>query len=395
MSDDPKVITKTSKNAVPKAPKPASPLIVHDLISINTQELEIFLEEEQEFYEAVEEFEHNVGVNESMVDWFNMNFESSFVNTGEFAKRKPVVIQSGNCEDCKSSSSIFDKQRELLLKQDKQIQESFLIQKDKNEEIKKLKSMSKSLESRLEETTNMLETVLEETTSEITTLRAEPKTKSSFQNIPATKNNDIEVSIEKCKVCGYASKSKVIMNKHMESTHKGVNVFKCLMCKEVLQKKSYKQHMAKHQRELDVITFQHVCKECNKSFGSREDLLGHLLDKHRPEGYLPKTADMDNSGPEQDKEKEECQNGPSCKWFKESRCLFGHNNQSWKTVQSKRQKQLTRNNQHNSSTTAGSSRACNSSREDCRGRAGCSSRAGSSSQNRRKKNALMDQHASF
>ena len=116
---------------MPKATKPASPLIVHDLISINTQEVEIFLEEEQEFFEAVEELEHNVGVNESMVDWFNMNFESSFVNTGEFAKRTSVVIQSANCEDCKSSSKFFEKQRELLLKQDKQIQESFLIQKDK------------------------------------------------------------------------------------------------------------------------------------------------------------------------------------------------------------------------------------------------------------------------
>ena len=131
----------------------------------------------------------------------------------------------------------------------------------------------------------------------------------------------------------------------MESTHKGVNVFKCLMCREVLQKNSYKQHMAKHQRELYVITFQHVCNECIKSFGSNEDMLGHLLDKHRPEGYRPKTADIDNPGPGQDKETEECQYGPSFKWFKESQCLFGHNNQSWKTVQSKRQKQLTRNNQ--------------------------------------------------
>ena len=98
ISDDSNMKSKTSKNSVPKASKPdrpisTSPLIVQPLISISTQELESLLEEEEEFYETVEEFEHNVGVNASMVDWYNVNFESSFVNTGEFAKRTTVVIQ--------------------------------------------------------------------------------------------------------------------------------------------------------------------------------------------------------------------------------------------------------------------------------------------------------------
>ena len=132
ISDDPNMKSKTSKNSAPKAPTAASPLIVEDLISINTQELEDLLEEEQEFFEAAEEFEHNVGVNASMVNWYNVNFESSFVNTGEFANRTAVVIQSGDCDDCKTSSKTFDKQREFLVKQDKLIQDSHRIQKDKN-----------------------------------------------------------------------------------------------------------------------------------------------------------------------------------------------------------------------------------------------------------------------
>ena len=92
-----------------------TPLIVHDLIRINAQELESLLEEEQEYFDAVEEFEHGVGINDSMVDWFNVNFQSYFSNTGEFDQRQVVVVQPSNCEDCKVSSVTFEKQRELLL----------------------------------------------------------------------------------------------------------------------------------------------------------------------------------------------------------------------------------------------------------------------------------------
>ena len=120
----------------PHGPKNSSPLIVQDLISINTQELECLLEDEQEFFEAAESFEHDVGVNESMVDWYNVNFESSFSNTGEFANRAAVVIQPPNCEDCKVNSKTFDKQRELLVKQDKQLQDGHRTQKEKNDEKK-------------------------------------------------------------------------------------------------------------------------------------------------------------------------------------------------------------------------------------------------------------------
>ena len=339
---EPKRKGKASK---PDAPVTVSPLIVQDLISINTQELESLHEDEEEFFEAAEHLEHDVGVNASMVDWYNVNFESSFSNTGEFAKRTSVVIQDSNCEDCKVSSKTFDKQRELLAKQDKQLQDGLRIQKDRNDESKKLKSVIKSLEARLEETTNMLETVLEENTSEITTLKAELKTKTDLleavqsERVPnapnksVRKNNDVEVELEKCKVCGFSSKSKLVMNQHMESRHKGVKVFKCLMCLQIFNsKESFKQHKAMHQRELDVITFKHICKECNISFGCREEQLEHLLDKHRPRNYVPKSV--------HDTHPEECKNGKSCKWLKNGRCRYEHTEQPWKTVQPRRPRQL-------------------------------------------------------
>ena len=197
-----------------------------------------------------------------------MNFESSFSNTGEFAGRTAVVIQDSNCQDCQVSSKTFDKQRELLAKQDKQLQDGLRIQKERSDESKKLKSMIKSLEGRLEETSNMLETVLEENTSEITTLKSEFKTKTDHleavqskrvpnaPNKSSRKNNDVEVELEKCKVCGFSSKSKLVMNQHIESKHKGVKVFKCLMCAQIFDsKESFKQHKAKL-----------ICDECNLSF---------------------------------------------------------------------------------------------------------------------------------
>ena len=285
-----------------------------------------------------------------MVDWFNVNFQSSFSNTGEFTNRTASVVSPKSCEDCKVSAITFENQRKILLKQDSQIQESHKKQKASNDENKKLRSKTKSLEAQLEETTSLLETAMDESASEITALKAELKTKidlleaksqntlkSPKQN--AQNTNEIEVSMEKCKSCGFSSKSKEVIKQHMMSRH-GVKftqqgVFRCLMCPETFKdKQNFKKHKAEHQRELDVITFEHVCKECSLSFGSREDYLEHLLEKHRPKSYRPTEK---KSEPKQSKKFEECDNGPSCKWFKMNKCKFEHNEQAWKTVHHKKQ----------------------------------------------------------
>ena len=107
----------------------AAPRIVHNLINIGTQELERLLSEEQELVDAADEMEHNIDINESMVNWYNMNLCSSFSNTGEFASRAASVVQVKDCEDCKVSSITFNKQRELLMKQDKKLEEFHKKQK--------------------------------------------------------------------------------------------------------------------------------------------------------------------------------------------------------------------------------------------------------------------------
>ena len=73
--------TNPTSQSTKRAAQP--PKTVNDLITIDTQELENLLEDEEDFYEAAEEFEQNVGINASMVDWFNVNFQSSFSNTNE------------------------------------------------------------------------------------------------------------------------------------------------------------------------------------------------------------------------------------------------------------------------------------------------------------------------
>ena len=136
------------KNPTSQSTKRAAqpPKTVNDLITIYTQELKNLLEDEEEFYEAAEEFDQNVGIIASMVDWFNVNFQSSFSNTNEFANRTYSVILSKNCEDCKDRAKTFEKQKELLLKQDRQLHDNHKIQKGSNEQIKNLIAKTRSLE---------------------------------------------------------------------------------------------------------------------------------------------------------------------------------------------------------------------------------------------------------
>ena len=72
--------------------------------SVDTQELHNFMGGEKEFDNAVEQFGNDIGVNDSMVEWFGMNFQSSFTNTGKFPNRTaPNILPINFCKDCKVS----------------------------------------------------------------------------------------------------------------------------------------------------------------------------------------------------------------------------------------------------------------------------------------------------
>ena len=59
--------------------------------NLDTKEVDNLLAEEEDFYDAIDEIEHGIGINKSMIDWANINFISSFGDSGEFEGRVPVV----------------------------------------------------------------------------------------------------------------------------------------------------------------------------------------------------------------------------------------------------------------------------------------------------------------
>ena len=93
-----------------------------------------------------------------------------------------------------------------------------------------------------------------------------------------------------------------------------------------------------HQKELDIITFKHVCKDCNLAFGDSDDLLEHLVSEHR---HRQPAKQYNRIYPKdiRSKEVEDCSNGPSCKYLQDNRCNFRHTELPWKTAKPRRQRQ--------------------------------------------------------
>ena len=102
----------------------------------------MLLEQEQEFYDAVDELEHGVGINASMVDWANIDFESPFGTSGEFEGRLALVVWREKCTDCDINSKTLNMQTDLLTKLDKKLQNS-------QEQLKVIRKQEKKLEIKL------------------------------------------------------------------------------------------------------------------------------------------------------------------------------------------------------------------------------------------------------
>ena len=118
-------------------PAQASKKNVSKMTNLTTQEVDNLLAEEEEFYDAIDELEHGIGINDSMADWANINFRSSFGDSGEFSGMPPVV-QLLKCKECETNTKNIDKQMELLTKQDKQLIDSQNKLKESNKQVKLL-----------------------------------------------------------------------------------------------------------------------------------------------------------------------------------------------------------------------------------------------------------------
>ena len=99
---------KQSKKPVgPEATPARNVWTVSNLNNLNTQEVDNLLAEEEEFNDAIDDLEHRIGINKSMVDWANVNFNISFGDIGEFEGRVPVE-KLVKCVDCETSSKTIN-----------------------------------------------------------------------------------------------------------------------------------------------------------------------------------------------------------------------------------------------------------------------------------------------
>ena len=142
----PERVKQTKKPVGPEATPTINVGIVPNL---NTQEVDNLLAEEEEFYDAIDELEHGIGINKSMLEWANINFNSSFGDSGEFEGRVSVE-KLVNCVDCETNSKTINMQAELLTKLDKQLQ-------DCHNKLKASKKHEKQMEIKLSDAMKIIQ----------------------------------------------------------------------------------------------------------------------------------------------------------------------------------------------------------------------------------------------
>ena len=121
-----KHMTRVHKVSTVKNVTPAKTKNVWKVTSnLSTKDVDNILEDEEEIMEEVVRLEHNIGINESAAQWQGINFGSTFSNSGEFDGRSASTLTELNkCEDCEVNYKTMEKQRELLMKLDKQLHDS-------------------------------------------------------------------------------------------------------------------------------------------------------------------------------------------------------------------------------------------------------------------------------
>ena len=74
---------KHAKKPVEPEPAKTPAKNLWKISNLDTKEVDNLLADEEEFYDAIDEMEHGIGINKSMIDWANINFSSSFGDSGE------------------------------------------------------------------------------------------------------------------------------------------------------------------------------------------------------------------------------------------------------------------------------------------------------------------------
>jgi hypothetical protein len=157
-----------------------------------------------------------------------------------------------NCNDCKVT---FNKQRELLMKQDKQIQQNYHTQKESREHIKVLNTKLQSTEINLEE------------------LKKELKNSQDLllDITKRSENPDVTQVDQNCKQCKFKCKDSKNMDSHVFNVH---TLQRCHICSEAFTNMAaLKNHVMKHlNNELE-----YSCGVCNKLYKTIEEAKDHAM----------------------------------------------------------------------------------------------------------------------
>ena len=331
---------KNNQVKKPEEPALAAKKSGKKMPNLSTQEVDNLLAEEEEFYDAIDEIEHGIGINQSMFDWANVNFNSSFGASGEFDGRASAV-QLFKCDECETNSKTIDKQMELLTKSDKK-----LI--DCQDKLKARVKQVKQLEIKLEDALKALKMVQHKEDVEPQTpipsikcrecefvceneneLREHKRTKKAEYraNNPAYNSSLQEGPLpeteSKCEKCNFVSKNRVLLEEHKEKTHNGIQCTRCSVLSPDME--SFKKHGEKyHGYPGYALNFK--CTPCNTSYRNGDDLMEHMSQVHltesQREGHgLFKYPSYHESNNER---KPLCRNGPQCFYHRQGRCNFFH-----------------------------------------------------------------------
>ena len=247
--------------------------------NLTTQEVNNLLEDEEEIINELNQLEHDVGINQSMADWHGVNFDSTFSKSGEFDGRLAETIgQINKCQDCEVNSKTIDKQRELLTKSDKMLQDRQKINKDcmlsNIETKKKLAEAVKLVEELTAENTHLkINLQVQKDLATALKLSMETTTGKSekAQETPIEKTNDegpLPAAERKCSKCNFTTKNRVLLEEHKNSH---IPVYKCDFCKFTTQNKEVLvRHAEKHKQSREL-----QCNMCNHTTRNEESLKKH------------------------------------------------------------------------------------------------------------------------
>ena len=118
----------------------------------------------------------------------------------------------------------------------------------------------------------------------------------------------------RCNACSISYSSNRHLEKHMEEHH----ATDCAKCHAILKSQD---DIYKHANVCSEVLAPLMCEKCNRKLISKAGLAKHM------ERCKGEEQPASNQKPKQQQFKENCINGPKCRFWKENRCLFVHKEQ--------------------------------------------------------------------